>query len=239
MIFDKAGSGRNWAQDLRAAPLYDPEVAAGFFARIRVAPARQSLAAAIYSTRRITSNESSLRGSSNPPNLKERTSTPSYEQVWILPMKESNSIGLPHLIRRRLVPARAGRAEPNFPLLRWSFQNSHESGRGSELLDWTHCKHRIGRETHAVLVSTEVPRGSKYAMAHCMFVLEGESIPSEIEKTPPSLTSVQHFDIDMNETNEGLQSRPKPRLVTSEATKLGARLLDFHELLCKICSIYI
>ena len=95
-------------------------------------------------------------------------------------MKESNSTGLPHLIRRRLVP---GRTEPSFPFLRWSFQNSHQSDRGKDLLDWTHRKHRIGKETHAILVSTEVPRGSKYAMAHCIFVLDAESIPSEIEQT--------------------------------------------------------
>ena len=131
-----------------------------------------------------------------------------------------------------------GRAEPNFPFLRCSLQNSNQSDRGSELLDWTHGKHRIGRETHAVLVSSVVPRGSKYAMAHCMFVLDGASIPSKIEKTSPSLTSVQHFEIEMNQTKGGLQSRPKPRLVTSDARKLGARLSDFRELLCKICSIY-
>ena len=68
VIVDKAGSGRDWAQDLQASPLYDPEVAAGFFARMRLAPARQFLAAALYSTRRIASNQSSLRDSNNTPN---------------------------------------------------------------------------------------------------------------------------------------------------------------------------
>ena len=70
VIVDKAGSGRNWARDLRAAPLYNPEVAAGFLARIRLAPARQSLAAAIYSTRRITTNQSCVLDSSNSPDPK-------------------------------------------------------------------------------------------------------------------------------------------------------------------------
>ena len=227
LITKRVSESSAWATELQSTPFYDAETVAGFFARIRLAPTRQSLAAAVYSTHWKTSSRAH-------PATRNALPGPAFcEPIWMVSAKMTSFLGLPHRVRRLLNPGKTG---PSRSFLRCSSQNSRQPTFGRGLLDWPHHKYQIKNDTHIVLVSADLPQEKGITIGHCIFVIDPENIPHEVQEGSPTLSAVHHYEVSINTSNGGSEWRPRPTQVTS-IKEFAARLSDFETLLRKIKAI--